>query len=267
MKTCLDMTFFGGKEGEPLVLLHGFMGSAVSFRSLVSFLPRGLCPVGIDLPGHGKSLFSGSSCMKALRSFEGVAEMILEDLSRAGIRRFWLYGYSMGGRIAQQVALTGRERVRGLILESASFGIADPEERRTRYGRDCRMLEGISAASEFEAFLDNWHNMDLFCTLSPKLKTELKAEKRKNSIRELEKAMGIMSVGNQSHLLSALSSAPFPTALFYGEKDVKYRCIAEESAKDLPMASLYEFQGASHDIHAQCPRETAVAIRSFVSDR
>ena len=247
-----------------MVLLHGFMGSAASFNCLASFLPGTLCPVGIDLPGHGKSLFSRSSCINSLRSFEDVAEMILEDLSHAGIVRFWLYGYSMGGRVAQQVALKGRGRVKGLILESASFGIADQEERTIRYGRDCRLLDGICVSSEFKAFLDRWHDMDLFCTLSPGLKAALKAEKQNNSIRELEKAMGIMSIGHQPSLLPALSSAPFPMALFYGEKDVKYRMIAEESAKDLPKACLYEFPGASHNVHAQQPEKVAHEIAALM---
>lgn len=267
MNTCLNITYFGRTDGLPLVMLHGFMGRAASFDNLVSFLPRAIRPVGIDLPGHGESLFSGSSCIDGIASFKDVAETILEDLSRLHIEAFWLYGYSMGGRIAQQVGLSAPGRVKGLILESASFGIADPEARKMRYDRDCRLFEDVCSSADFEAFLGRWHDMDLFCTLTPQLKARLAAAKQKNSILQLEKAMGLMSVGNQPYLVPALSSAQFPMALFCGEKDVKYRSIAEGGAKNLPKACLRIFKGASHNIHVQYPRETAGDVRSLVLNR
>lgn len=265
MKTCLHLTFFREKTEFPLVLLHGFMGSAAAFEPLVSFLPKELGAVGIDLPGHGKSLFSGSSCVDALRSFEDVSAMILEDLLRAGIGRFSLYGYSMGGRLAQQVALAAPDRVHRLILESAGFGIADPHKRQERYHRDCRLLDDIRCKMDFDAFLDWWHDMDLFCTLSPEIKARRKSEKQKNDIAQLKKAMELLSVGNQPYLLPGLASAPFPAALLYGEKDARYMAIADNAAKSLPRARVYSIPEASHDIHGAFPRKVAGVIGEFLA--
>ncbi len=265
MKTCLHFIFFREKAAIPLVLLHGFMGSAASFAPLVSFLPKEMGAVGIDLPGHGQSLFSGSSCVDSLRSFEDVSAMILEDLLRANIGRFSLYGYSMGGRIAQQVALYAPERVRHLIVESAGFGIADPQERHERYDQDCRLFDEIRSKADFDAFLDRWHDLALFRTLPSEIKAKRKAEKRKNDFYQLKKAMALLSVGNQPYLLPDLATAPFPLALLCGETDAKYMAIADNAAKILPRACVYSISEASHDIHGAFPRKVAGAIREFVA--
>ena len=262
MKTCLHITLFDYKVNCPLVLLHGFMGSAASFETLAGFLPDTCRPIGIDLPGHGKSLFSGSACLDRLQSFEAVAVMILNDLENAGIERFSLYGYSMGGRVAQQVALAAPERVRHLILESAAFGIADSEMRTTRYADDCRLLENIRG--DFDAFLDKWHDMPLFRMLPADLKEKLKSSKKMNELPELARAMSLLSVGNQPHLLPELANADFPILLLYGQEDAKYMAIAANAAKSLPHARFCFIPDASHDIHVQSPGNVARAITDFI---
>ena len=264
MKTCLYFTFFGKEATCPLVFLHGFMGRAASFLPLVSYLPENVGSVGIDLPGHGNSLFTGSSCIDALQSFADVSSMILEDLDILGIRRFFIYGYSMGGRIAQQVALAAPDRVRALIIESAAFGIADLQARKTRYASDRRLFDQIRCEKDFEAFINRWHDMSLFATLSPESKARLATEKRANDISQLKKAMALLSVGRQPYLLPELSAARFPMFLFYGAKDAKYMAIAADAAELIPKACFHVFPGASHDIHTQYPREVAHVIAGLI---
>jgi len=263
MTPCLHMTFFGERTGRPVVFLHGFMGSAASFAPLVDFLPGDYYVLGIDLPGHGKSLFSRLGCLSSLGSFEEVASMVLDDLDAAGIERFVLYGYSMGGRVAQQAALTAPERIDGLILESAGFGIADPDARRARYENDCRLLDGIRDGSDFDRFLDQWHDMALFNTLSPALKSRLKARKRLNDPLALKRAMALLSVGNQACLLPDLARAPFPITLFYGQADAKYAALAEKAKAHLPRADVHLIPGASHNIHIQYPETAARMLAEF----
>lgn len=263
MNPCLHMTFFGEKTRRPVVFLHGFMGSGASFASLVDFLPKDYYYLTVDLPGHGKSLFSRLGCLASLESFEDVASMVLDDLDAAGIERFMMYGYSMGGRVAQQVALAVPERVDGLVLESAGFGIADPDARWLRYENDCRLLDGIRDGSDFDRFLDQWHDMALFNTLSPALKSRLKDRKRLNDPLELKRAMAILSVGKQAYLLPDLARASFPIALLYGQSDVRYASLADHAQKHLVHADVHLIPGASHNIHIQYPETTARILADF----
>lgn len=265
-QTSLHIARFGRTRagGVPLVFLHGFMGSHASFEQTAGFLPDWVRPMGIDLPGHGRSRFAGSASIGSLQSAQDVAALILSDLRLSGIDSFFLYGYSMGGRIAQQAALAAPERVRHLIVESAAFGIADAGERIKRYENDCRMLPGIDSAAELEAFLKKWHDMPLFRTLGRDLKKRLIAAKKKNAYPELKRALSLLSVGNQPYMLPSLASAPFPMTFFYGKEDEKYVQIAADAAQHLPDARFRFFPGASHNIHAQYPQKIALAIAEIL---
>ena len=266
MNTCLNIRFYGRDTGVPLVFLHGFMGSAASFDTLAGLLPQAVCPVGIDLPGHGRSRLDRLACRMNTGSFMDVAGMIVSDLESAGIDRFFLYGYSMGGRVAQAVSLCAPAKIRCLMIESAGFGIVDPEERSARYAADCRLLDGISCPADLDAFLDRWHALPLFRTLPPELKDSLKAAKKNNAASELARALEVLSVGNQPYFLPELARAPFPVALFCGAADEKYRTIAEDAAKRIPGARLFVFPGASHDIHVQFPEDVARTITTVLTD-
>jgi pimeloyl-ACP methyl ester carboxylesterase len=105
--------FFTWKPGNPawpaVVLLHGAGGSHLGWppglRRLANFPV-----VGVDLPGHGRSQPSGHSSIKAYAA-EVVALLNHQEITRA-----ILIGHSMGGAIAQTLALNHPELVAGLVL-------------------------------------------------------------------------------------------------------------------------------------------------------
>lgn len=100
----------GPPDGDLLVLLHGFGGSAHTFDPLLDDLGdrRVILP---DLPGHGRSFdVSGSRHPKA------GAEAVLATLDAIGCREFHLGGFSMGGAVACLVAMAAPERVLSLTL-------------------------------------------------------------------------------------------------------------------------------------------------------
>jgi len=64
----------------------------------------------VDLPGHGRSEGSGQTSIK------GYAELILQFLNNVGLAEVTLVGHSMGGAIAQYLALEHARRVERLVL-------------------------------------------------------------------------------------------------------------------------------------------------------
>jgi pimeloyl-ACP methyl ester carboxylesterase len=93
----------------PLVLIHGAGASRLDWPPKLRRLP-GIRVIALDLPGHGRS--TGSS-----RADIGVyAEDVCAFLDTLGIERAIIAGHSMGGGIAQQIAITYPDRVAGLIL-------------------------------------------------------------------------------------------------------------------------------------------------------
>ena len=129
---------------------HGFTGSSRSWGDPVvhRLVAEGLEPLALDLPGHGAR--AGIPSTEATLG----ATLAAIDAETEHLDRFDLVGYSMGGRIALHVALSRPERVRRLVLESASPGLDTEEERVERRASDERLAdriekEGVAAFVEY----------------------------------------------------------------------------------------------------------------------
>jgi pimeloyl-ACP methyl ester carboxylesterase len=112
-----------GAGQRPLLLVHGFTGAKEDFTPWLGRLAdAGWHAVAPDLRGHGGS---SKPAAEASYSFEILAGDVLR-LSRAlDWDRFVLLGHSMGGMIAQFIALAEPGRLDGLVLMDTSSGALD----------------------------------------------------------------------------------------------------------------------------------------------
>ena len=255
----------GPSDAPVIVFLHGFMGQAKSFRIIMEALAESFRSIAFDLPGHGVSLFGSIDCLNVLRGMDDTAALILKDLKSLDIHRFTLYGYSMGGRIAQHIALASPEQINRLILESASFGIADTKDRVERLKRDQSLMADIKTQEDFRAFLLDWYSLPLFRTLrtTPHLQN-LITEKLNHPVAEYQRALNILSVGGHSFLAKPLAKRKFPISYFYGEEDEAYSETARQIKSMLPDVTVKIFKNASHNIHIQYPKEIISTIREIL---
>jgi pimeloyl-ACP methyl ester carboxylesterase len=97
-------------SAAPLLLLHGFGADHASWRPLVQQLPPGQPVLGVDLPNHGKS------ANQSLRSFEELADAVLQRLDQEGVAACHLLGHSMGGAVALAIGAAQPQRVLSLTL-------------------------------------------------------------------------------------------------------------------------------------------------------
>jgi len=93
----------------PLVLIHGAGGTHLHWPPELRRL-RGYTVYALDLPGHGRS--SGQGC----RDIPCYRDFLLAWADAVGLSTFVPMGHSMGGAIAQELALTAPDRLAGLIL-------------------------------------------------------------------------------------------------------------------------------------------------------
>ncbi|KXF82292.1 alpha/beta fold hydrolase [Enterovibrio coralii] len=98
-------------SGPTLVLVHGFLSSLSYWEKQIELFSTRFDVVAFDLPGYG-----GKAQEIGLDSIDGFADFVLGKLDDLGIDCFHLMGHSMGGMIAQEVALKARDRVKGLVL-------------------------------------------------------------------------------------------------------------------------------------------------------
>lgn len=95
--------------GTPLVLVHGAGGSRLDWPPDLRRLPGGRV-ITVDLPGHGKS---GGTAQDDAAHYVGDLCGLLDTLA---VPRAVIVGHSMGGAVAQQMALRAAGRVAGLVL-------------------------------------------------------------------------------------------------------------------------------------------------------
>lgn len=108
----IDWHYLEGGSGEPLILLHGFNGSADHFTPASRYLTNHFRVLAPDIPGFGETEIPQQLSF----SIDDQAERILEWIDALGIQRFYLGGNSMGGYLAAAVARRAPARVHALWL-------------------------------------------------------------------------------------------------------------------------------------------------------
>ncbi len=121
-----------GSGPETLVLLHGLLFSHRMFDTLVESLQSRFRCVRMDFRGQGESEVTDSGYDLDTLADDVIA--LIESLddccdARHGNRAVHLLGFSMGGMVAQRVALKRPELLKSLVLMNTS---AEAELKRKR---------------------------------------------------------------------------------------------------------------------------------------
>jgi pimeloyl-ACP methyl ester carboxylesterase len=100
-------------DGVPVLLIHGAGENHMVWPIGLRRLP-GTIGYAIDLPGHGRSAGAGRS------TIADYAAWVISFLDALHISAAVLVGHSMGGAIAEQLALTQPDRTTALVLIATS---------------------------------------------------------------------------------------------------------------------------------------------------
>jgi 2-succinyl-6-hydroxy-2,4-cyclohexadiene-1-carboxylate synthase len=252
-------------SGQPLVLLHGFTGSAVNWEPHSAIFSKHYTTIAIDLLGHGGS---DSPANPGRYSMERCVEDLIAVFDQLAVERVNLLGYSMGGRVALHVAATHPERVRALVLESASPGLADPAERQARAARDEALAKRIEREG-LEAFANHWEELPLFASqsrLPETVRSELRAQRLRNNPLGLANSLRGLGAGAQPPLWHRLPDLHIPTLLVVGELDLKFVSLARAMAQALPKAKLELVSDAGHAVHLERPAEFDRLVLAWLSN-
>ena len=230
-----------------LVLLHGFTQTRQSWRRTVLALGGRYRALAPDLPGHGQAVHrtaSFAACDAYLRALAPAAEP------------FVLAGYSMGGRVALHAATAPGIRLRALVLVGASPGLADPAERAARRRADEALAARIEAVG-VEAFAREWGAQPLFAGQPPRVAAAALADRLRNTPAGLARALRGLGTGAMPPLWDRLGELDLPVTLVAGERDAKFRALAEAMAGRLPAARVVVVPGTGHAPQLEAPDAVA----------
>lgn len=103
-------------RGQPVILLHGFCGSAQSWLPTVVDLCRTHDVIAPDWPGYGHH-----HDMAPCRSVTEMAEWVIALADELGLQRFHVIGHSMSGYVVQQLLVDHPDRVHKAVLYGAGL--------------------------------------------------------------------------------------------------------------------------------------------------
>lgn len=247
-----------------MLMFHGFMGAGKVFKPLIGKL-NGFCnPVTIDLLGHGKS--EGSEDPARYR-----ADRQLNDLDsilkRLKLQPLVLYGYSMGGRLALNIAIEYPGHFSCIILESSTCGIISGQERKKRVGIDEERAKAIE--SDYSGFLTEWMSLPLFnCNNTSKEHLSIYRSVMENQQPSyMAASLRGFGSGSMKPVCGRLNSIEKHVLLLAGSEDEKYVNINRQMKSELPDATSVIVRDACHRIHLDQPDKLVMEIKTYIKQK
>jgi pimeloyl-ACP methyl ester carboxylesterase len=256
-----------GTGGRPLLLVHGFTGAKEDFTEWLDALAdAGWHAVANDNRGHGASSKPDD---EAGYSFELLADDLLALANQlwGPDAPFVLLGHSMGGMVAQVVALRSPDRLAGLVLMDTLHG---PLPFITRADVDAAKhvvkehgIDGLAAAlAERGAVLDTpAHDRVL------RDRPDYQAFNDRKFRDTAPMAYGglLDAMFSASDRLDALRSLSMPTLVITGEQDRPIVKPSQAMADAIPGAELSVIPEAGHSPQFENPTAWWDALSTFLA--
>ena len=241
----LNYELHGPEDASPMILLEGLGGDIPGWRRNIPTLAGELRVIAYDFRGNGNSDEPPVPATTATFVDDTIA--LLDAL---GVQRSHVYGQSFGGMVAQELALTSRDRVRTLILGCTHAGPA-----RSVRAEDSKVPKGEPWRAMYAPGFPDRHPEHV----AEDLRIGAAQPKHpEGGRRQWEAMQGFDS-------FDRLPSMRVPTLVLHGTEDL---AVSPENAKILaeriPGAELVLLEGAGHLYHSEQAAEADAAVLDFV---
>ena len=243
-------------SGQPLIILHGLLGSLENWRSACLELARDFRIIAPDQRNHGHSPHSEEM------NYPSMAEDVSELLDRENLPSAPVLGHSMGGKTAMQLALSHPHRVTKLIVADMAPRAYSP--------RHAKILSAMLAL-DLSSFQTRRHVQEALAPAIPDLAVRqfLLKNLEFDSSGQLRWRIGLAQIfRNYDALRQPLQSeSPFkrPTLFLRGEhSDFLTEDDFPSIQKLFPEARLQTIPQASHWVHADNLPVFIQKVREFL---
>jgi len=241
----------GEAGGEPVLFLHGYADSWLSWSPILERLPETIHAFAPSQRGHGDS--NRPDCCYGISDFVADAVAFLDAV---GIERASLVGHSMGALVAQRMATEHPRRVRRLVLlgayaqgSSAVFlDLAD-------------LVEGLADPVP-EAFVRDYQLSTLHTPLPAFALEAVVAESRKLPSRLWREVLAELL---DADLRDGLSRIQAPTLILWGVQDlIVDRAEQQLLWASIPQATLRLYSDTGHALHRERPDVFVRHLEAFL---
>jgi len=242
----------GDARNRPIILLHGYSDSWFSFSRVLAPLARDAHVFALDLRGHGKTAKPTSGYL-----MRDLAEDVIAFMNAKGIVRATVIGHSMGGLVAQQVALAAPKRVSHLVLVATGSSA-------TAFVGWNELEQAVATLPDPvpEAFVREFQLSTVHTPVGDEFINRAVTESLRLSARTWrELAAGMKATGPAV----ALGSFGIPTLVLHGEKDLYVTpAVTDDLAAMVRARQRKKYPNTGHAIHWEKPAEFARDVLAFL---
>jgi len=235
-------------EGVPLVFIHGWTANRHRWDHQMKHFAEQRRVIRLDLRGHGESSGAG------VRTVAELAKDVLALLDHLEVERAVLVGHSMGGMIAQTIALDHPDRVERLVLVDSIARMA--------YNRGRGLLMAASTLVPFKLFVAA-NIQRAFAPGYPR--EEIRAYIKASADTPREVVMTLYGAMRAFDVLDRVGEIRVPTLMIHGYHDIQLPLQQMlRMAKAYPDA-VVRIIDAGHELPVEKPAELTTALDRFVT--
>ena len=238
--------------GPPVVLLHGWACHRRFWDEQVRALSQSHTVLAPDFRGHGES-----ETPEGGYTLERLAEDVHDVMSALEMRPAAVVGHSMGGMVAQQLAVTHSENLSALALVATAA--ADPERQLISVRISSEATE-VGYRTALERHLPGWFSQDA----DPEMFEWVKSQMMKTPERV---ALSLVDDYKDLDLRADLPGVRVPVLVIAAASDAStVPARSEEIARLIPGARLVVISVAGHFVQLERPAEVNSALRKFLAE-
>ena len=234
----------GNPNGEPLLMLHGGLGSIGDLAPLHEYIAVDYRLISIDFRGHGKSPLDGIPL-----SYAQYQSDVQGVLSHLGVTRYSIFGFSDGGVVGYRLAAQQPENVVCLITLGSQW-------RLEAHDPSIELLSNLTAefwAENFPAGVDSYNasnpNPDF------------------TKLVEAVKAVWLDTT-ESGYPCGLVESITCPSLIIRGDNDFLFSLEEAVALKaKIPGADFANIPFTEHASHQESPELVGAIVKQFMSQQ
>lgn len=258
-------------NGDPLLLVMGLAADSTAWLFQLPAFSERYRTIVFDNRGVGRS--SKPVGPYTIRQMADDAAGLLAAL---GIDRAHVVGVSMGGMIAQELALQHPERVRSLVL-ACTYPEPDEEVRLGRASSMAQLGGTVDASGAASIDMATLDPMMIFSTLLPKVFSPTFLQNQLPTLMQLfggalqwgfsiEAIMAQVDAVMSHQTTDRLRHVTAPTLVLTGDADLLIPpANSDVIAKEIPGAQLVKIPGGTHGFNFETPDLFNKAVLDFLA--
>ena len=229
-----------------VVLVHGFLGSPEDWSDVRAQLNPAINCECVSLRDLGCASIAGAADTLAIQLAKNPCDVLV--------------GYSMGGRIALELASKQPELAPRLVLFSTSTGLHDADDRRARAEQDDARAVDLREHGMLE-FTRHWYELPMFAQF--RAHASFTRTRARRVIGDAEFWAGCVadcSPGRTECRENDLARLASRTIMAVGDRDDYYVAFALRAASLAPTLTVEMIAGAGHVLPLEAPSACADMI-------